>query len=80
MKQAKGFVFKPLSPAPFTELSQRKDVFPLIMYFNTVTLKASLCSRKRVQKKKNSARLSHSEVMLGERNTEIIKNILHNSP
>lgn len=52
MKQAKGFVFKPLSPAPFTELSQRKDVFPLIMYFNTVTLKASLCSRKRVQKKK----------------------------
>lgn len=43
-KQAKGFVFEPLNPAPFTELSQRKDVFPLIMYFNTVTLKASLCS------------------------------------
>lgn len=68
----------PSSPAPFTELSQRKDVFPLIMYFNTVTLKESLCSRK--EGKKNSARLSHSEVMLGERNTEIIKNILHNSP
>lgn len=39
MKQAKGFGLKPLGPAPFTELSQRKDVFPLIMYFNTVTLK-----------------------------------------
>lgn len=51
MTQAKSFVFKPFSPAPFTELFQRKDVFPLIMYFNTVTLKASLCSRKRVKKK-----------------------------
>lgn len=49
MKQAK-FVFKPLNPAPFTELFQRKDVFSLIMYYNTVTLKASLCSRKRVKK------------------------------